>query len=47
MLEESLLIHFLQNKMFILIFLLRIETGWTSLVYDLLDMLTVFVADVG
>jgi hypothetical protein len=47
MLEESLLIPFLQNKMFILVFLLKIKTGWTSLVYDLSDMLTVFVADVG
>jgi hypothetical protein len=47
MLEKRLLIPFLQNKMFILVFLLKIKTGWTSLIYDLLDMLTVFVADVG
>jgi hypothetical protein len=47
MLEESLLIPFWQNKVFILVFLLKIEMGRTSLVFDSLDMITVFVAGMG
>ncbi len=47
MLEESLLIPFLENIMFIFVVLFKIEVGWAPLINYLLDVFAILATNVG
>jgi hypothetical protein len=46
MLEEGMLIPFMENRMLVFVILFKIKMGWATLVDDTFDVLAVFIFDV-